>query len=181
MMRKSPMRRGTSQLKHSLFKRSNKPGAGKGLAQRIAESLERAIKHANGESSLLRSKQHRRNVAALACAVCDRHGPSQCAHINFSKGLALKACDSLTFPACPDCHRNHDSGGMPRQERWRREWEYVDKTRAQLISKNKWDAATEAAYQKAIVPLARVVHPEQKECPASAAADPGVAHTEMEY
>lgn len=107
-----------------------------------------------------RSEKHRRDVAALACVICGRHSPSQCAHINFSKGLSIKADDSLTFPACPDCHRNHDSGGIPREERWQREWEYVDATRAALIRQNKWGAEVEAHYQTAIVPLARMVHGE---------------------
>ena len=107
-----------------------------------------------------RSEKHRRLVASLACAVCGRHSRSQCAHINFSKGLALKADDSLTFPACPSCHASHDQGGIPRIERIRREWEYVDQTRALLIRRNQWTAEVEAAYQKAIQPLARMVHPE---------------------
>ena len=109
-----------------------------------------------------RSEKHRRRVASLDCVVCGRHNPSQCAHINFSKGLSSKVCDSLTFPACPSCHASHDQSGMPRMERIRREWEYVDATRAKLIQQNKWDAATEAAYQRAIEPLARVVHPEEE-------------------
>lgn len=108
-----------------------------------------------------RSEKHRRNVAALACVICGRHGPSQCAHINFSKGMSTKVSDALTFPACHSCHRNHDSGGIyTKAERWLREWEYCDATRAQLIRQNKWAAETESAYQKAIQPLARVVHPE---------------------
>lgn len=109
-----------------------------------------------------RSEKHRRNVAAMNCIICGRYGPSQCAHINFSKGLSLKADDSLTFPACPDCHRNHDAGGMPREIRWKREWEFADATRAQLIRRNQWPAEIEAHYQRAIEPLRRVVHPEEE-------------------
>lgn len=45
-------------------------------------------------------------------------------------------------------------------ERIRREWEYVDQTRAQLIRRNQWSAEVEQAYQLAIVPLARMVHAE---------------------
>ena len=107
-----------------------------------------------------RSEKHRRNVASLDCAVCGKHGPSQCSHINFSKGLALKADDSLTFPACPSCHAAHDQSGINRQDRWRLEWEYVDATRAMLIRQNKWNKEVESAYQVAIQPLARVVQPE---------------------
>ena len=136
---------------------------GPGLAQRVALEVGTAIKHLKGEAHLLRSEQHRRNVAALACVCCGKAGPSQCAHANATKGMGQKVCDSLTFPACPDCHRAHDQGGVPtKAERWRREWEYVDATRAQLIRRNQWPAEVEAAYQVAIVPLARVVHPEEE-------------------
>ena len=74
--------------------------------------------------------------------------------------MSSKVSDALTFPACPTCHRNHDAGGLPREERWRREWEYVDATRSKLIRRNQWAKETEAEYQVAIMPLARVVHGE---------------------
>lgn len=106
----------------------------------------------------LRSERHRRIVASLDCSCCGRSGPSQAAHANFSTGMGLKACDSLTFPLCPECHRHHDQGGMRRQDRWQREWEYADATRAELISKNLWSPEVEDAYQKAIQPLAAVIH-----------------------
>lgn len=123
----------------------------------------------------LRSESHRRNVASLACVVCGKAGPSQCAHINFSKSLGMKACDSVTFPACPDCHRAHDQGGISRDERRRREWQYVDATRAELLKRNLWPASTESFYQAAIEPLKRVVDTKN---PASVAADPGVINVE---
>jgi len=155
-----PMQRKTP-LQATKPMQRNREKKGKGLAQRIAESLGRAIQHARGESNLLRSEQHRRNVAALACVCCGKAGPSQCAHANATKGAGLKVCDSLTFPLCPDCHRAHDQGGVyTKLERWKREWEFADATRAQLIRRNQWPAEVEIAYQKAIVPLARVVHAE---------------------
>jgi len=136
---------------------------GKGLAQRVAESLGRAVQHARGESQLLRSEQHRRNVAGLACACCRGVGPSQCAHANATKGMGQKVCDSLTFPLCPDCHRDHDQGGsLNKLQRWKREWEFADATRAELLKRNLWPASVEAHYQRAIVPLARVVHPKEE-------------------
>ena len=134
--------------------RKHKPG----LAQRVAESLGKSIKHARGESSLLRSEQHRRNVAALGCLITGK--PAQACHVNFGKGMGLKVCDSLCFPLSPELHLAHDQGGMPRIQRIRREWEYVDQTRAHLIRRNQWPAEVEAAYQKAIQPLARVAHTE---------------------
>ena len=57
LQRKVPMRQ-AKPLARGREKR------GPGLAQRIAESLGRAIQHARGESNLLRSEQHRKNVAA---------------------------------------------------------------------------------------------------------------------
>lgn len=134
----------------------NREKKGKGLAQRIADSLGRAIQHARGESNLLRSEAHRRNVSALGCLITGK--PAQACHVNFGKGMGMKVCDSLCFPLSPELHREHDQGGIPRMERIRREWEYVDQTRAQLIRRNQWPAEVEQAYQKAIAPLARVVH-----------------------
>src|SRR5690606_9997178 len=125
--------------------RNSGPKKGKGLAQRIAESLGKAIQHARGESNLLRSEQHRKNVAALPCVVCGIEKFSQAAHPNFDKGLALKNCDSLAFPLCSDrpgvrgCHSLHDQGAIySKAERPLREWEHIDATRAQLIRQNKW-------------------------------------------
>lgn len=155
MMRRTEMNRGTSQLKRSPMTRSREK-KGPGLAQRIAESLGKAIKHARGESTLLRSEAHRRNVAALGCLITGQS--AQACHVNFDKGLGLKVCDSLCFPLSPALHQKHDQGGMPRAERQRLEWEYVDATRAMLIAKNQWSAEIEAHYQRAIQPLARVVH-----------------------
>lgn len=160
MQRKTPMR-SSKLMAHSLRKH------GPGLAQRIAESLDKAIKHARGESRVFRSVDHRKNVAALPCARCGVIGFGQCAHANFSKGLGIKASDALTFslwcsrPGIVGCHVLHDQGGIyTRQERAKLEWEYVDAARAALIQQNKWPAAVEAAYQVTIVPLARLVHPE---------------------
>lgn len=130
----------------------------KGLGYQVESILNALRPHGSKPINVLRSESHRRNVAALDCVVCGRAGPSQCAHINFGKGMALKACDSATFPACPDCHRSHDQGAVhTKTERWLREWEYVDWTRAELLKKNLWPRTVEAAYQVAIEPLARVV------------------------
>lgn len=106
-----------------------------------------------------RSEKHRRLIASLNCAECGKYGPSQCAHINFGKGFGLKVSDALTFPLCPDCHRNHNQGGhITKQERWLKEWNLLDATRAELIARNQW--LIEEQYQKDIQPLANVVHPE---------------------
>lgn len=110
-----------------------------------------------------RSEKHRKLVATLSCAICNKRGPSQCAHINFGKSMGSKVSDILTFPACPNCHREHDQGGrMSRDERHLKEWELVDKKRAALISKSLWTPADEAQYQADIQPLARVVHADRE-------------------
>lgn len=130
-----------------------------GLAQRVAMTVGTDIKHQRGESDLLRSEAHRLNVKALDCIVCGKRGPSDPAHTNATKGFGIKADDSLLFPACRACHRAHDQGGIYTQlQRWKKEWEYADATRSILIRKNQWPTHIEAAYQRAIVPLARVVH-----------------------
>lgn len=170
-----PLRRTARMVPSQSIRPRQRSKRGPGLAQRVAESAGTAIRHKHSEIEVLRSEEHRRNVAALDCVVCGRAGPSQCAHVNFGKGAGLKQCDSLTFPACPDCHREHDQGGMPRAERWQREWHYVDSTRAELLRFNLWLRSVERAYQKAIQPLSRMVRPEPKECPTSVAADSGVA------
>ncbi|WP_254598927.1 hypothetical protein [Achromobacter denitrificans] len=66
--------------------------------------------------------------------------------MNITKGASLKACDSLCFPLSPELHRLHDQGGVPRAERWKRECEYVDATRAALIQKGQWPAEVELHY-----------------------------------
>lgn len=107
----------------------------------------------------MRSEKHRRNVASLDCAICGKSAPSQCAHVNATKGFAIKACDSLTFPACPDCHRQHDTGVKgDKLTWWTKEWELVDYTRAQLLRLNLWTREIEGHYQRAIVPIARFVN-----------------------
>lgn len=106
--------------------------------------------------TLLRSEQHRRNVVALGCLVTG--APAQACHVNITKGTGLKVCDSLCFPLSPELHRQHDQGGMPRAERWKREWEYVDATRAELMARGLWEPETELHYQRAVEPLRRLVN-----------------------
>lgn len=106
--------------------------------------------------TLLRSEQHRRNVAALDCACCGRSGPSQAAHANTTKGMGLKACDSLTFPLCHECHRDLDQGGgLLKAARRHREWVYVDGTRAELMALGQWTPEIELHYRAACEPLKR--------------------------
>ncbi|SUV68322.1 Uncharacterised protein [Bordetella avium] len=108
--------------------------------------------------SLLRSEEHRRRVAKMKCANCGRNGPCQVAHANITKGMGLKACDSLVFPLCPACHRHHDQGGIPKEERWRREWVYLDGVRADLMKAAQWSPELELHFRNAIEPLCRLVN-----------------------
>jgi hypothetical protein len=101
-----------------------------------------------------RSEKHRRAVAGLDCIVCGRYGPSQAAHVNFGKGMGLKASDALIFPACPSCHTNHDQGGINKIERWKREYKYVSATRSLMLRNKLWSDDVERAYWLAISPLA---------------------------
>lgn len=78
------------------------------------------------KAEILRSESYRRYVSQFSCMRCGRAGPSQCAHANEGKGLALKVCDRRTFPLCPACHEELDnSRGMTRDQRRATEREFV--------------------------------------------------------
>lgn len=107
-----------------------------------------------------RSEKHRRLVATIPCLKCGNPAVQVC-HANATKGMSIKASDVLTFPLCVHHHAEHDrSGQLEKQERWRTEWELVDRTRSILIQRNQWNNEAETQYQIAIEPIARVVHPE---------------------
>jgi hypothetical protein len=81
----------------------------------------------------LRSESYRRLVAALPCIHCRKPGPSQCAHANTGKGMAIKASDADSFPLCPDCHRAFDQGALFSKEQRRCiEPQWIARTRAQI-------------------------------------------------
>ncbi len=86
-----------------------------------------------------RDQAYLRRVAALACAHCKRAGPSQAAHADEGKGLAIKASDYETFPLCADgpgrrgCHSVIGaSGAFSREQRRALERKYVAMTREAL-------------------------------------------------
>lgn len=155
-VRKAPMARGSAGMARSAVGRKAAPRS-KGLGQRLAEALGLVRKAVPKEPTLLRSEAHRRNVAALPCFATGLIGLSQCAHANFSKGLSLKACDSLSFPLSQAAHEFHDQSGIDRNERRRLELVYVDRTRAELIARNQWSPEIEAFYQRAIEPMKQAV------------------------
>lgn len=107
------------------------------------------------KTPLFRSEKHRRNVSSLDCVICGAGAPTQCAHANFGKGMALKASDAMCFAACPRCHSQHDQGGLDRDTRRKLEVDYVDLTRAELISRSLWPAEVEQAYRLAYEPMKR--------------------------
>jgi hypothetical protein len=95
--------------------------------------------------SYLRSETYRRWVASLACAHCQRSGPSQCAHSDYGKGLGLKSSDSGCFPLCADgpehtgCHwLLGASGRLTRERRREKEAEYSARTRALAIESGNY-------------------------------------------
>lgn len=86
------------------------------------------------KAELLRSESYRRFVAEQACFGCACPPPSQCAHANEGKGMALKVSDAETFPLCPPCHEALDnSRGMTREQRRELERGYV--ARMQTIAR----------------------------------------------
>jgi hypothetical protein len=62
------------------------------------------------KENAVRSPRYLRIVASLPCAHCGIEGYSQAAHSDQGKGLAIKADDRYTYPACcsrpgvPGCH-----------------------------------------------------------------------------
>lgn len=125
LQRKTPMKR-------------SKSDRSQGLGHKVAVTLNFLRPLGHKESTLFRSLQHRMNVATLACVGCGRLGPSQCAHANYTKAMGSKVSDLLTFPLCPNCHRAHDQGGMPRDTRRRLESGYILITRMNIQSMGEW-------------------------------------------
>ena len=81
---------------------------------------------ATPKADLLRSESYRRFVSEQACFGCGHAPPSQCAHANEGKGMALKVSDAETFPLCPRCHEALDnSRGLTREARREMERGYV--------------------------------------------------------
>jgi hypothetical protein len=76
------------------------------------------------KTPIVRSEAYRRFVASHACFGCGIAGFSQCAHENLDKGMAMKVCDSRSWPMCGPrygligCHAQFDLGiDSDREER----------------------------------------------------------------
>jgi hypothetical protein len=80
------------------------------------------------KSKLVRSESYRRFVASHPCFSCGMDGISQCAHANEGKGMAMKVCDTRSFPLCPECHTILDqSRNMFKEQRRALEARWVDR------------------------------------------------------
>jgi hypothetical protein len=102
------------------------------------------------KSRPLRSEKHRRLVASMPCYECETESGIQAAHANFGKGMAIKACDSQTFPLCQTCHQWLDQGGeLNKEERRNYERAAVDGTRRLFRALGQWTDQVEEAYQRA--------------------------------
>ena len=92
-----------------------------------------------------RCEAYRRLVAAMPCAHCGRIGMSQCAHTDNGKGLAIKADDRETYPACADapgrrgCHSIIGASGLfTRDQRRALESKYARQTRSAILADGAW-------------------------------------------
>lgn len=96
----------------------------------------------------LRSEPYRRWVASLACAHCQRPGPTQAAHSDRGadgKGLGIKADDSEIWPGCADgygrlgCHSLFGSTGLFKREHGQAlTGGYIEHTQRQAINAGAW-------------------------------------------
>jgi hypothetical protein len=87
----------------------------------------------------LRDESYRRWVATLACAHCNRHGPSQCAHADQGKGERIKSGDDTCFPLCPICHEGiGQKAWFQKAQRRYLEDLYGSRTRLQALSEDKF-------------------------------------------
>jgi hypothetical protein len=146
-MRRAPMKRGTG------FKRPEPTLLDKSRAAQRAASIV-ALLATSGTPSVmggttsgepvekdnpLRSEAYRRLVAAIQCCECGARPPSQCAHANTGKGMALKTDDRRCFPLCPTCHRALDQGASYTKEERRAFEEWAGRwTRALILAAGTW-------------------------------------------
>ena len=86
-------------------------------------------------------------VRRMPCAHCGRQGPSQFAHADEGKGLAIKTDCRRGWPGCADgpgrigCHTLLGSTGtFTRDQRRHLEESHGAKTRAQIVADGAWPA-----------------------------------------
>lgn len=123
MLRRTPFRRPDPPPSHARVKEWDgpRPTARATVIARIVSAFHAPVPKKNA----LRSATYRRWVASLPCAVCRLAGPSQCAHSDVGKGLAVKATDATCYPLCADqpgrlgCHSRIGASGVLGRD-WRR-------------------------------------------------------------
>ncbi len=87
----------------------------------------------------VRSEAYRRLVAAMPCAHCRKAGPSQAAHADQGKGIAIKASDLTCYPLCPRCHALMGASGvLMRDQRRALEARYGAETMAAIAASGAW-------------------------------------------
>jgi hypothetical protein len=90
----------------------------------------------------LRSKEHLKNVASLACQHCGIEGQTQAAHSNWAehgKGRSIKASDEFTAALCQTCHAELDQGSHLTKEQRRQMWDRAfKKTKQRLMDEDRW-------------------------------------------
>jgi hypothetical protein len=108
-MKRSPMARGTSQLKQ---KTPMKQGVGiaRGTSKLRQRSKTNAKRESGGEDKLCRGQP-----CYLAIPGCCRNDiatvvPAHSNQLRHGKGKGIKAHDTFTVPACRDCHHELDMG-----------------------------------------------------------------------
>ena len=82
----------------------------------------------------IRSEAYRRYVSELPCFNCHKAPPSQAAHADLGKGMAIKSSDLSCYPLCPACHVLWGASGTnPREVRREFERMAAIETQATLI------------------------------------------------
>lgn len=97
MLRRTPLKRGTSQLRRTALK----PGTSKLWR---STKLKQKRKGPPRRSSRVRDKAHLAWVRTLDCCWCHRRGPSDPHHDTKERGMSQKADDTRTIPLCRRCH-----------------------------------------------------------------------------
>lgn len=107
MMRRSPLKRGTSTLKRAAMKaKAPKRRAGHNKAY---------LEACRGELCYLR-------IPGVCIGGMDTTVPCHANWPEYGKGMGLKAKDIYTVPGCMACHYWLDQGPSPKQEK-RQAWE----------------------------------------------------------
>lgn len=150
-MRRTPMKRGNGMRNRAPKHLGRDPERKRTMptvtlgAFRASQAVATAPAARVEKSDLVRSPTYRRLVAALPCMYCGRPGPSQHAHGNAGKGMAIKTSDLDGFPLCADrplergCHSLYDQGALlSKEDRHRLEPVWAARTQRTVFATGKW-------------------------------------------